>query len=124
MPNTITGKIGAVTIGSCSPSMVLTNGLTIEHESRSEVRDFIGGGVLVIQRTPRPRAGRMKLLFPSETAAEAALDLHGEADTLTLVCPSRPSLSMTYIINGVTLQSDSQTQRTLILEVQFQKVTP
>lgn len=93
--------------------------------SRNIVHDLSGGAIAVSLVAPRPRSGTMDLLYPDETSAFAALDLHSHETSFTLTESDRPHVSMTYVISGdVRIRLDPDTLELFIVSVDYQEVEP
>lgn len=93
-----------------SPTLVL--GYATARESQNIVHDIVGGGIAVTIIRPRPRSGTLELFFTEETPAFAALEVFARESTFTLSDTDRPSVNMTYVINGTAdLALDSSRKR-------------
>lgn len=118
MSSTITATSGA---GTTSPTLIL--GYATSRESRNIVHDIIGGGIAVALVAPRPRSGDLRLFYPEEADAWAALALHGHETTFSLTDTDRPGIGMTYVVNGsVSLALDEQTRTRWTVTVPYQEV--
>lgn len=70
------------------------------------------------------RNGTLRLVFPLEADAAEAVDLHGDASTLTLASTDRDYLDMTYVVAGrVRLILDDTTRDVWVVEVDYQEVS-
>lgn len=121
MTSTITASNSA---GTTSPTLVL--GYETTRESRNVVHDLIGGGIAVALIAPRPRSGELRLFYPVEADAWAALALHAEETTFALTDTDRPAVGMTYAVGdgGVRLGLDETTRNHWVVTVSYQEVTP
>ncbi len=112
---------GDGTGNTTSPALVL--GFEATQESLNIVHDIIGGGVGVTLVRPRPRSGTLSLLYLTEADADAARLLHGRETTFTLTDADRPTLTMTYAVNGtIGIALDSQGRRRWTVDVGFQEL--
>lgn len=119
----------SATITANAPGAGTTTPLTIlspygaQIRSRNVVHDLIGGGISVSLVQPRPRAGELRLLYETEAAADAALRLHYQEATFTLVESDRPTLNMTYAVDGdLAIELDDQTLEVWIVTIGYQEI--
>jgi hypothetical protein len=121
MTATIVANNGA---GNTIPITVLVPH-AVDRESRNVIHDLIGGGVAVSLVAPRPRAGELGLLYADEMLANACAQLHTAETTFTLTETDRPTVSMTYVVDGtITIALDEDTQDDWIVTIGYQEVTP
>ncbi|WP_457100312.1 hypothetical protein [Microbacterium sp. P5_E9] len=121
MTATITATNGA---GTTSPLTVLSPYETL-WTSRNIIHDLVGGDIAVSLVAPRPRSGVLELLYPDEPSAFQCAALHEARSAFTLVETDRPSVSMTYVVDGdVTLRLDEDTLELFIVSIGFQAVNP
>lgn len=119
MTTTITANNGA---GSTTPTSVLSP-YSSDWESRNIIHDLIGGGIAVSLVAPRPRSGTYEVLYQTEEAAYACVALHREETTFTLADTDRPSVGMTYVLNGQTsVRLDPDTLEWFIVTIGYQEV--
>lgn len=119
MTSSIIANNGA---GSTAPTLIL--GYETGRESRNVVHDLIGGGIAVALVAPRPRSGDLRLFYPAEADAWAALALHSHESTFSLTDSDRPGVGMTYVANGrIALALDDQTRTRWVVTVPYQEVT-
>lgn len=121
MTATITASNGA---GTTHPITVLSPYETAR-SSRNVIHDLIGGGIAVSLVGPRPRAGELALLYSTEADAHACVQLHGSETTFTLTETDRPTVSMSYVVDGdVTIALDEGTLDHWVVTIGYQEVTP
>lgn len=105
------------------PTLVL--GYATTREGRNVIHDLIGGDIAVTLVPPRPRAGTLRLFYLTEAEAYAALQLHAEATTFSLVTDDLVHIDMTYVLAGnVGVQLDDETRVQWVTEVDYQEVSP
>lgn len=105
MSATISATNGA---GSTSPAAV-RQPYDTSWAGRNVIHNLVGGGIAVALVRPRPRAGRLDLVYNTEDDAFAGATLHTEETSFTLADPDAPHIGMTYVIDGsvtVTLDQD------------------
>lgn len=104
-----------------SPALVL--GYQTSTESQNIVHDLIGGGIAVTLVRPRPRSGRLELLFLQEADGFLALKAHARETTFSLSDTDRPEVGMDYVTEGaIDLSLDEQTRKRWVLSVGYQEV--
>lgn len=69
-----------------------------KHRSQNRVHHLLSGRVAVTLAAPSPRSGALGLLFDSEEAAAACVEMHTTGAVFSLEEPDRPSLEMTYVL--------------------------
>ncbi|WP_024357804.1 hypothetical protein [Leucobacter chironomi] len=67
-------------------------------KSQNRVHELLSGRVAVTLAPPALRSGSLGLLFDSEAAAAACVELHATGSVFSLEEPDRPSLEMTYVL--------------------------
>ena len=109
--------------GTSVPKTVLSPYSTA-WQSRNVVHDLIGGGIAVSLVAPRLRNGDLKLLYESEATAYACVTLHKNATSFTLTETTRPSVAMTYVVDGqIEILLDDPMDR-WIVTIGFQEIQP
>jgi hypothetical protein len=102
--HTITATNGA---GSVEPVEIV--GYTPSRDSRNIIHDLLDGSIGVSFQAPRPRSGKLKMLFLTEADAFEAFNLHAEETTFTYVNGIIISVSMTYVLDGsIDMDFDAQ----------------
>lgn len=87
-----------------SPHGTTTPELVTEYETnragRTLAHDLMNGGVAVVHRPTGLRALTLVMLYEHEADAAACETLHAKGGLLTLTEPTRPTVSMTYVVTG------------------------
>lgn len=88
-----------------SPHGTTTPELVTEYETNREGRTLahtlMNGGVAVVHRPTGLRALTLVMLYGADEADAAACEtLHAKGGLLTLTEPTRPTVSMTYVVTG------------------------
>lgn len=118
MPNSIFALDGS----SETTLPVLILGLEGPRLSQNIVHDLVAGGIGVTLRAPRPRAGRLTLLYLTEPEARACVTLHARPTRFALTTTEYAEADMTYITSGVIdPQLDAPTKRWRVV-VEYQEV--
>ena len=118
--NTITAGDAS---GSTTPTLILE--YVTARQSRTIVHDTLDGGIAVSTKPARPRAGTLRLFYPVEGDAIAALNLFARDTTYTLSTPDRPSLDMTFVTEGnIELELNDETRHSWRVSVGYQEVAP
>lgn len=119
MSITITASTG----GTTTPQLVMDYAAT--RQGRSIVHQLAAGGIVVSLIPADPRSGLLRLFYPDETDAKAAVDLHALAASFALVDTDRPTFAMSYVVSGpVTVTLDPATLNVWTVDVTFQEVVP
>ena len=108
MTATITANNGA---GSTTPHFIAAPYVT-NWSSRNKVHPLIGGGIDITLTPSSPRVGSLQLFYLTEVDAYAAVELHRQMSTFTLVESDEPHVDMTYVLSDagtitVELQPDA-----------------
>lgn len=119
--NTITVQDG--TGDTTVPDLVV--GYETTREARTLIHDTLDGGIAVSLIPPRPRSGTLRLFYRSETAAKAAMDLHGRETSFGLESTERPTIDMSYVVTGsVRVALDEATLDRWTVDVGYQEIAP
>jgi hypothetical protein len=111
------------TTSSETTTPLIVHGYQTERQSQNIIHDLISGGIAVTLIAPRPRSGRLELVYEQEADAYAALEMHAAEDTFTLADDDVPSVNMSYVIDGsVSLTLDDETRSLWVLTVGYQEV--
>jgi hypothetical protein len=104
-----------------TPLLVL--GYETTRQSQSIFHDIIGGGQDVTLRPASLRSGTLRLLFATEDDAVAAETAHAAGKVLRLADADRPSVTMSYVLDGaLTRRLDDGTRKLWTLDVAYQEV--
>lgn len=95
MPHTITATNGA---GSTAPTSVEDYSSSLS--SRTVIQDLLDGSLGIAYIAPRPRSGSLRLVYLDRAQAFAALTLHRQPTSFTLVTTPTTEVSMTYAVDG------------------------
>lgn len=80
-----------------TPDMWITSDQA--YESQNRTHKLLSGRVAVTLGAVAPRSGKLGLLFTSEEAAAACVDLHRNGTVFQIEEPTRPTLNMYYVLN-------------------------
>lgn len=105
---------------STEPLLVL--GYETARESGTVVHEVIGGGIAVTLAPAAPRSGTLQLLYASETAAFAALNLHSAPSVFELSDVDRDPVGMTYVVKGVIALALTDDREHFEVTVGYQEV--
>lgn len=89
---------------SATTSPVAIEGYQARRQSKNIVYDLIGGGIAVTLISPRPRSGRLVLVYDNEADAFAALALHAEETVFTLARFDMPAVDMAYVLDDTDVE--------------------
>ncbi|WIA98027.1 hypothetical protein [Curtobacterium sp. MCBA15_004] len=103
---------------------LLVNGWEEEADSLNVVNAVIGGGFDVTLRDASLRKGAFELVYPvdDEAAAAAAFAMHRRPTTLTISDSDRPSIAMTYVVNGRISRTLDPDRMYWLIRVEYQEV--
>lgn len=107
-----------------APQLVMD--IATESESGNVVHKLLGNPIPDITLRPASsRTGTWKLFFLDEASSEAAELLHRQPGVFVLDYPERPSIAMTYVVEGrVRRTLDPDTLTRWVLEVGYREVSP
>ena len=94
-------------------------------ETQNRVHPLLSGRTAVTLGGVTPRRGTLALLYLSEAAAAACVQLHRTAAVLQLDEPSRPSMSMTYVLadgGGISVELDPDHADHWMVAIDYQEV--
>ena len=118
----MTTTITAVT-SEDTTTPIAVDGYETSRQSQNIIHDLISGGIAVTLIAPRPRAGRLELIYDNETDAFAALNLHAEETVFTIARDDITAIGMSYVVDGsVDLEVD-QTRTMWRASVGYQEAT-
>lgn len=118
MAHTISATNGA---GTVTPAAI--EGYNPRRVSRNKIHDLLDGSIGVAYIAPRPRSGTLRMLFPTETDAFVAYNLHAIETSFQLASSDVSSIGMTYVLDG-SLDIDLDSEQGLWwVEVGYQEVT-
>lgn len=110
---------GATTI---TPTLVL--GYESPSTSGNILHTLVNGTVKVSLVPDAPRAGTLKLLFASRSAAFAARALHAASGVFVLADPDVPEIGMHYVRRQeMSIALDPDTRLLWLLSVDYQEVS-
>lgn len=95
------------------------------YHSQNRVHELMSGRVAITLGGVTPRRGAIGLLFDSEAAATACVDLHREGKVFQISEPGRPSRGMTYVLaEGGAIEREQLTEyRDLwMIRIDYQEV--
>lgn len=116
-----------ITNGTDIITPVLVNGFTSSREARTVVHDILDRPAPDTSlRESGSRTGTLELLFTGEASAFAAETLHAGISVWSISDPDRPSIAMTYVVAGgsVERELDDETRDLWLVRVPFREVTP
>lgn len=114
-----------VTDGSVTLYPVLRLDRSNVYETRNKVHELLAGGVAVTFGGQPLRSGTLSLLFDSETAAQACLQMHLNGYVMQVVDSSAPTLDMTYVVSGnLGAEKVEDTTDAWLVNVDVQEVQP
>jgi hypothetical protein len=104
-----------------TPLLVL--GYETARQSQSIFHDILGGGQDVTLRPASLRSGTLRLLLATEAEAVAAETAHAAGKVLRLTDTDRPSVSMSYVLDGSLVRRlDDGTRKLWTLDVGYREV--
>lgn len=105
-----------------APTLIL--GYETARRSQNLYHDVLGGGQDVTLRPAALRSGTLRLFYPSEADAAAAMTMHAKSALFYVYDPDRPSIGMYYAVDGtLALELDSG-RNVWTLAVGYQEVNP
>lgn len=114
-----------VTDGSTTISPILRLDRSNVYETRNKVHELLAGGVAVTFGGQPLRSGTLSLLFASETAAQACLQMHLNGYVMQVADTSAPTLDMTYVVAGnLGAEKVEDTTDAWLVNVDVQEVQP
>lgn len=114
-----------VTDGSTTLNPILRLDRSNVYETRNKVHELLAGGVAVTFGGQPLRSGTLSLLFASETAAQACLQMHLNGYVMQVADTSAPSLNMTYVVSGnLGAEKVEDTTDAWLVNVDVQEVQP
>lgn len=123
---TLSGARGGVAF-SHTAELLLMDGYQAARESRHIVHDLLGTGTTaVVIRPPAKRAGTLRILVATSSAAHTIARNIAEADNrVRLIDPDLPDLDMYFIPAGpVGVELDDTTRTHWWVTVAYREVTP
>jgi hypothetical protein len=103
---------------------LLVDGYTSSRPIRHVVHEVLGNGTAEVTFRPSPRrAGTLRLLFATETAATDAETQLRKPSQFSLTDPDRPSILMVFVVVGTLVrQLDDESRELWVLEVPYQEI--
>jgi hypothetical protein len=87
------------------------------------VNPIIGGGVDVTLQAASLRQGSFELVYQDEDEAAFAFAMHQRPSTFTITDSERPSIAMTYVVDGrISRTLDDETRDYWLVRVEYQEV--
>lgn len=109
------------TAATSSPTLVL--GYETARRGRNLFHEILGGGNAVSLIPADPRSGTLRLYYPDEADAAAAVELHGRGETLTITETDIATLDMEYALDGnVGYALDTETLDDWVVSVDYREI--
>lgn len=105
---------------NASPVLIL--GYETSIESQNIVHQIIGGGTAHTLIRPNARNGSLELFFTDEASAFDAFNLHKLEATFTVTDTDRPSVNMTYVVDGSVDLRLTDDRKRWVVTVGYQEV--
>jgi hypothetical protein len=102
---------------------LLVDGWEESAETRTKVNAIIGGGIDYVLYPASLRSGQFVAVYEDESDAAAAFRMHQQAAQFTIEDTDRPSIGMSYIVNGTIARAlDDESREYWLVTVPFQEV--
>ncbi|MBT1676003.1 hypothetical protein [Curtobacterium aurantiacum] len=102
---------------------LVVNGWQEGATGRNIVNPIIGGGIDVTLQEASLRQGAFELVYQDEDEAAFAFAMHQRPSTFTITDSERPSVAMTYVVDGrISRTLDDETRDYWIVRVEYQEV--
>ncbi|MCS0491191.1 hypothetical protein [Curtobacterium flaccumfaciens] len=102
---------------------LVVNGWGEGATGRNIVNPIIGGGIDVTLQAASLRQGAFELVYQDEDEAAYAFAMHQRPSTFTITDAERPSIAMTYVVDGrISRTLDDESRDFWIVRVEYQEV--
>lgn len=116
-----------ITTGTGATTKTFTPALMLGYEStrraRTVVSETLSGRPDAYLLSAGTRSGRMELLFDTEQAALECEVAHGQPSVFYLSDPDRPTIAMSYVVQGDVTRTLSESRAKWVIGIGWQEVT-
>lgn len=109
--------------GTTTLTATVMDGYNATRESRTVVRRILGSNAPALSlREAGLRSGTHRLMFASQTVAEAAVAMLGAGVEITLADTDRANVGMTFVVSGnLSIELDDDTRDLWVVEFEYQE---